>query len=116
MYAANHLEGLRVIVSMTETGSTPTQMSRISSRLPIFAFANSSKVHQKLALVRGVHSVLSEVSKAPPESANQLVIDKLLELEEVCEGDLVLISKGNYQDVHGGTNTLKIVRVGDVIK
>ncbi len=116
MYAANHLEGLRVIVSMTETGSTPIQMSRISSRLPIFAFANSSKVHQKLALVRGVHSVLSEVSKAPPESANQMVIDRLLELEEVCEGDLVIISKGNYLDVHGGTNTLKIVRVGDVIK
>lgn len=116
MYAANHLEGLRVIVSMTETGSTPIQMSRISSRLPIFAFANSNKVHQKLALVRGVHSVLSDVAKASPETANQMVIDKLIELGEVNEGDLVIISKGNYLDNHGGTNTLKIVRVGDVIK
>jgi len=116
MYAANHLEGLRVIVSMTETGRTPIQMSRISSRLPIFAFANSSKVHQKLALVRGVHSVLSEVVKALPETANQMVVDKLIELKEVVEGDLVIISKGNYLDNHGGTNTLKIVRVGDVIK
>jgi pyruvate kinase len=28
----------------------------------------------------------------------------------------VLITKGDFVNVHGGTNTLKIVRVGDVIR
>jgi pyruvate kinase len=27
-----------------------------------------------------------------------------------------LITKGDFVNVHGGTNTLKIVRVGDVIR
>ncbi|MBV1905698.1 MAG: pyruvate kinase [Pseudomonadales bacterium] len=116
MYAANHLDGVRAIVSMTETGSTPIQMSRISSNLPIFSSANSNKVHQKLALVRGVHSVLSEVSGLSPDRANQMVVDQLLDLGAVNLGDLVIISKGDYVDMHGGTNTLKIVRVGDAIK
>jgi len=34
----------------------------------------------------------------------------------VADGDLVLITKGDFVNVHGGTNTLKIVRVGDVIQ
>ncbi len=34
----------------------------------------------------------------------------------VSDGDLVIITKGNYVKAHGGTNTLKIVRVGDAIQ
>lgn len=37
MYAANHLEGVKAIISLTETGDTPRLMSRIRSHLPIYA-------------------------------------------------------------------------------
>ncbi len=46
---------------------------------------------------------------------NQSVIDELLRRGEVETGDLVIISKGDFLNVHGGTNTMKIVRVGDAI-
>jgi pyruvate kinase len=34
----------------------------------------------------------------------------------VQTGDRILITKGNYDDAHGGTNTLKIVEVGGNIQ
>jgi len=45
-----------------------------------------------------------------------VVVDQLLALGEVNEGDLVIICKGDYLDIHGGTNTLKKDRVGDSIR
>jgi pyruvate kinase len=43
-------------------------------------------------------------------------VETLREHNAVTDGDLVLITKGDFVNVHGGTNTLKIVRVGDVIQ
>ena len=31
-------------------------------------------------------------------------------------GDLVIMTKGDFINVHGGTNTLKILRIGDKIQ
>ncbi|MDV7214220.1 pyruvate kinase, partial [Azotobacter beijerinckii] len=36
MYAANHLEGVKAIICLTESGDTPRLMSRIRSHLPIY--------------------------------------------------------------------------------
>ncbi|HCJ38963.1 MAG TPA: pyruvate kinase, partial [Halieaceae bacterium] len=41
MYGANHFPGVRGIATHTETGATPTLMSRLSSGLPIFALSRS---------------------------------------------------------------------------
>ena len=46
---------------------------------------------------------------------NQAVVDELLRRKEVVEGDLAIISEGDYVDVHGGTNTMKIVRMGTLL-
>jgi len=66
-------------------------------------------------LCRGVHPVPFDIGDLPPEKINLSAVDQLVQLGEVERGDLVLISKGDYVNVHGGTNTLKIVRVGDDI-
>jgi pyruvate kinase len=47
---------------------------------------------------------------------NHRAVEKLLEDSAVNDGDLVLVTKGDFVNVHGGTNTLKIVKVGDVIR
>ncbi|MGL4895097.1 MAG: pyruvate kinase, partial [Shewanella sp.] len=39
MYAANHLEGVKAIIALTESGATPQLMSRISSSLPILGLS-----------------------------------------------------------------------------
>ena len=55
------------------------------------------------------------MSKSHAE-VNQEAIDVLLRCRVVFEDDLVIITKGDLIGVDGGTNALKIVRVGHLIE
>ncbi len=114
MYAAHNLQKVKCIASMTESGSTPLLMSRYGARLPIFAFSRSEKTLRRAALFRGVQPILFDSDSIPHSEANARAVDVLGEQEGLEDGDLVLISKGDYANVHGGTNTMKIVQVGSV--
>lgn len=116
MYAANHLAGVKAIISMTETGATPLLMSRIRSGLPIFALSPNAGALHRTAMFRGVVPMHFNASSMPHEQINQNAVNGLLETGIVQKGDLVMISKGDYINVHGGTNTLKVVQVGSEIK
>ncbi|GGC00801.1 pyruvate kinase [Marinobacterium zhoushanense] len=116
MYAANHLEGVKAIICMTETGATPLLMSRIRSPQPIFAYSRHPDTQYRVALYRGVKTVPFDTANLPAAEINQLAVDELVRREVVSKGDLVLITKGDYLNAQGGTNTLKIVRVGDQIR
>jgi pyruvate kinase len=112
MYTANHLAGVTAIISLTETGNTPLLMSRISSRMPVFAFTRNTKTERRVALYRGVTPVTYEVDGVSAEDMNDSVVNELVQRGIVKTGDWVIISKGDYHNVHGGTNTMKIVKVG----
>lgn len=116
MYTANHLEGIKAIICMTESGDTPLQMSRVRSKQPIFAFSRHPKTQNRVALFRGVKTVPFDSELIPNEEVNQRAIDELVRREVVEEGDLVIITKGDYVNAHGGTNTMKVVRVGPQVK
>jgi len=116
MYVANHLKGVKAIICMTETGFTPLLMSRITSSLPIYAMAEKLGTCEITALYKGVIPVPFDTSSLSPSEVNHCAVEKLREHAEVVDGDLVIITKGDFVNVHGGTNTLKIVRVGDVIR
>lgn len=115
MIVANRLTGVKAIIAMTETGATPRMMSRIRSGLPVFAFTPHARCQRKLAVYRGIQTVHFESANLPPAEINQRVVDVLLELEAVREGDKVILTKGDYVNVNGGTNTLKVVEVGSRI-
>lgn len=116
MYTANHLKGVKAIISMTESGATPLLMSRIRSGLPIFAYSRHPKTQTRVALYRGVQTIPFDTADMENASVNQAAVQKLLDRGDVVEGDLVLITKGDYVNAQGGTNTLKIVRVGGTIQ
>ena len=116
MYVANHLQGVKAVICMTETGFTPLLMSRITSSLPIYAMAQKLGTCEITALYKGVVPVPFDTSDLDPSDVNHCAVEKLREYGAVTHGDLVLITKGDFVNVHGGTNTLKIVRVGDVIR
>jgi pyruvate kinase len=65
MYTANHLSGVTAIISLTETGNTPLIMSRISSRIPVFAFTRNTKTENRVAHYRGVVPVHSNYPLCP---------------------------------------------------
>jgi pyruvate kinase len=116
MYIANHLEGVKAIISFTETGSTPLYMTRIDSGLSVFAFTDHERTENRLALYRSVMPISFDTGSVPPEQLNGAAVNELVRRDFVAKGDLVIISKGDYMNVHGGTNALKIVRVGDNIR
>jgi len=112
MYTANHLE-VKAIGALTETGSTALWMSRISSGIPIYAVTMNPETQTRVTLYRGVYPVPFDRRLETSYEANQAVVMKLVEQEKVHEGDLVIITKGDMFGVPSGTNSLKIVRVGD---
>lgn len=115
MYAANHLHGVKAIICMTESGDTPRLMSRIRSHLPIFAFSRNPRTQNRVSLFRGVKTVPFDTDTIPNQEVNRRAVEELVRRKVVEEGDHVLITKGDYANAQGGTNTLRVVRVGDVI-
>ncbi len=115
MYAANHLQGVKAIICMTETGATPLLMSRIRSPLPIFAYSRHEATQNRVVIYRNVHSVAFDSAMIETHQVNQVAIDLLKERGVVNDGDLVVVTKGDYINAQGGTNTMKVVRVGETI-
>ncbi len=107
VYAANHQQGVKAIVSMTETGRTALLMSRLTSGIPIFAFSRNAETCNRVSLYRGVYAIPSDTA----EPATEACLAELLKRGYVEKGDLILITKGDRIGVGNHTNTLKIVEV-----
>ena len=114
MYAANHLEGVSAIISLTESGTTPLLMSRISSGLPIYALSPNQEALNRVALYRGVTPIAFPSKEYNRDNLNQGLVDTLKERGLVKDGDLVILTKGDHLVSFGTTNAMKIVRIGDV--
>jgi len=113
MYTANHFPGIKAIICLTESGSSPLFMSRIRSSIPIFAFSPHRETQARVALFRGVQTVPFDPAALPPEQVSQAAVDELLKRGVVEQGDWVILTKGDSYHTIGGTNTLKILHVGD---
>ncbi|EGG95330.1 Pyruvate kinase [gamma proteobacterium IMCC1989] len=113
MYTANHLEGVKAIIAFTETGSTTLLMSRINSYLPIYAFSRVPKTQARVSLFLGVESIPFESHDLTSNATNLRAIEELKQRGVVVDGDLVIVTKGDHDNLQGGTNGLKVLRVGD---
>ena len=112
IYTANSL-GVKAIAALTESGATALWMSRISSGIPIFAMTRLVETRRKVTLYRGVYPVSFDVTTPDHATVNKEAIDELMRRGAVRDGDLVIITKGDLMGVHGGTNAMKIIRVGE---
>ncbi len=111
MYTANHMK-VRAIVALTESGATPLWMSRIRSDIPIYAFTRHESTRGRVTLYRGVYPVIYDVTGTDTmESLYNSIFARLLELELVDRGDLVILTKGELSGVQGGTNSMQILKV-----
>lgn len=114
MYTANHLEGVKAIICFTESGYSTRLMSRVNSRLPIFAFSRHAATRSKTALCRGVYTIPYESEQDMSDACIQpKAIELLTARHALDDDDLVIITKGDTSNRSGGTNGMKIVRVGD---
>ncbi|MFV1985217.1 MAG: pyruvate kinase [Thiohalomonadales bacterium] len=112
MYTANHL-GVKAIAALTESGSTTLWMSRISSGIPIYALTPHVETRRKVTLFRGVYPVSFEIASINHAEINKDAVDELRRRGTVRDGDLIIITMGEIVGKDGGTNAMKIIRVGD---
>jgi len=112
MYMANHTE-IHGIISLTESGSTPLWMSRISSGIPIFAFTNHQKTLGRVTLYRGVFPILFSHEAQDHAEVNREIINRLKIRGHAKQGNKFIITKGDLTGQLGGTNALKVITVGE---
>ena len=111
MQVASKLKGVKAIASLTESGATARMMSRHAGRLPIFAISCNQKTLRQAALFRGVETLVFKEEEMTQTEINKHIAGLLTERGVVENGDLLVLSKGDF-NVLGGTNTMKILQVG----
>ncbi|MGF1686188.1 pyruvate kinase [Photobacterium japonica] len=111
MYAANHMEGVKAMVAMTESGRTPLMMSRISSGLPIFAMSRNENTLNRASLFRGVTPVFFDRDSDAGLEAAKHALSVLKDKGFLDQGDLVIITQGDVMDTVGSTNNMRILTV-----
>ncbi len=115
MYAANHLPQIKAIACLTESGATPLMMSRIRSGMPIYALTRLETTKRKMALFRGVEAISFDPTVLDRKDVNRLAVDELVKRKIVKEDDLIVLTKGDHMGLLGGTNALKILKVGKIV-
>ncbi|BAO85517.1 pyruvate kinase [Burkholderia sp. SFA1] len=111
LFTAYHL-GAKAVVALTESGSTALWMSRHWTHVPIFALTPRVASERTMSLYRNVtplHVDTNMDRDAALNSALEVVVSK----GYAARGDMVVLTVGEPMGQAGGTNTLKIVRVGD---
>ncbi|GAB3285188.1 pyruvate kinase [Parahaliea aestuarii] len=112
IYAANHYPNVRGIACLTESGTTPRLMSRLSSGLPIFALSSRSETLQKLCLCRGVVPLYFDAEVYGQSEIEARTIEFLRSEGYLQSGDSILLTFGMVMGHPGATNIMKILPVG----
>lgn len=110
MYTANHFK-VEAIIALTESGTTALWMSRIRSGIPIYALTRHESTRRKVTLYRGVYPIEFDVTTEEPARVLIAAANTLLDQGLVKDGDKVIITRGDYSGVKGGTNTMKIMTI-----
>ncbi len=111
LFTAFHLK-VKAIASLTDSGSTALWMSRHNRGCPIFALTPRIESQRKMALYRNVQPLFLE--QGGDRDAVLLAAEELLVAKgQVRDGDLIVLTIGEPMGKSGGTNTMKIVKVGE---
>ena len=109
MHVANHFP-IKAIIALTESGSTPLWMSRLSSTVPIFAISDNEGTVRKLSLVNNVYPLFFDYRHMKGKDINQQVVNHMLKKGLVAKDTYVLLTHGTTIGKPGGTNCMEIVR------
>jgi pyruvate kinase len=111
LFTAYHL-GAKAIVALTESGSTALWMSRHWTHVPIFALTPRIGSERAMQIYRNVNPLHLD-SSTDRDIALQQALEVVVGKGYAARGDMVVLTVGEPMGQAGGTNTLKIVRVGE---
>ncbi|MCR5866462.1 MAG: pyruvate kinase [Aquincola tertiaricarbonis] len=110
LFTAHHL-GCKAILALTESGSTALWMSRHRLHTPIYGLTSQPASERRMALYRNVQPMIMPTftdRDAALEKAEALLIERGV----LMPGDTYAITCGEPMGYPGGTNMLKVCRVG----
>jgi pyruvate kinase len=110
LFTAHHL-GCKAILALTESGSTALWMSRHNIKVPIYGLTTKTQSERRMALYRNVRPILMP-SFTDRDQALQAAEKLLCERGVLMPGDTYAITCGEPMGYPGGTNMLKVCRVG----
>ncbi len=112
LFVAYHMK-VKALVALTQSGSTALWMSRLDSGVPIYALTPEEGSLRRMCLYREVHPLLMTYHAHEREALLLEAEQRLLDAGIVDPGDLIVLTIGEPIGKAGGTNTLKLVRVGE---
>ncbi len=112
MFLAGQI-GVRAIVALTESGATAQWLSRYRSIVPIYALSRSAAARRRMQLYRDVNPVEFDARGVGPTQAVRDALGHLFRLGHLASGDRVLVTTGDHTGRLGGTNTLKLLVLGE---
>jgi pyruvate kinase len=110
LFTAHHL-GCKAIVALTESGSTALWMSRHNIKVPVYGLTTRAQTERRMALFRNVRPIQMP-SFTDRDQALQAAEQLLCERGVLMPGDTYAITCGEPMGHPGGTNMLKVCRVG----
>ena len=114
IFTAKHLK-VKAIAALTQSGNAARWLSRADAEVPIYALSPDKLARRKLTLHRGVYPFPIEQANKNKDEILQEMEQVLLQQKMVSPGDTVLLTFGEPIGSPGGTNTLKIVKIGPIL-
>ena len=112
LFTAYHLK-VKAIAALTQSGSTALWISRLNCGVPIYALTPEISTRYRLSLYRDVYPLMIKYIGHDRDYLLQEAEDQLVSAGLVQKGDLIVITFGEPIGAPGGTNTMKIVKVGE---
>ena len=112
LFTAYHLK-VKAIASLTESGSTALWMSRLNCGVPIYALTAQTFTRYRCTLFRDVYPLMVKYVGSDREELLAEAEAVLVPNGVVAPGDLIVLTIGEPIGKSGGTNTMKIVKVGE---
>jgi pyruvate kinase len=112
LWTAFHLK-VKAIATLTESGSTTLWMSRLNCGVPIYALTPKVRTRYRVSIFRDVYPLLTEYVATDRDALLWQAEETLIAAGAVQDGDLIVLTIGEPIGQAGGTNTMKLVRVGE---
>jgi pyruvate kinase len=112
IFTAHHLQ-VKAIISLTQSGSTALWISRLDSGVPVYALTPERSSRRRMALYREVHPLAIDYHRDDWSTMSSDAERVMIESGLLERGDLVVMTSGEPVGKSGGTNMMRLLRLGD---
>lgn len=115
-FLASEALNLKAIITPTESGFTPQNVSSFKPKCPIFAITRDPSVFRHLQLSWGVYPILDKNIFSNLDDMKKDLAKKVYDKGNIDKEDLIAITAGHKIAKTGSTNILEIYKLKDLLE